>query len=69
MVIKKKNKTVTICIQNSPKYIFPVFFFNFTVCNPGQNIWNTIEKSSNIEQKKERLISTFVYFLTTIGGV
>ena len=30
-------------------------------CNPGQNIWNKIEKSSKIGREKKSLISTFAY--------
>ena len=37
--------------------------------NPGQNIWNKIEKSSKIGQEKKSLISTFAYFLTAIAKV
>ena len=34
--------------------------------NPGQNIWNKIEKSSKIGQDKKSLSSTFACFWTTI---
>ena len=37
--------------------------------NPGQNIWNKIEKFSKIGQGKESFISTFAYFLTAIAEV
>ena len=37
--------------------------------NPGQNIWNKIEKSSKIGQEKKSLISTFEGFLTAIAKV
>ena len=37
--------------------------------NPGQNIWNKLEKSSKIGQKKESLITTFACFLTAIAKV
>ena len=37
--------------------------------NPGQNIWNKIEKSSKTEQDKKSLISTFACFLTATGKV
>ena len=32
--------------------------------NPGQSIWNKIEKSSKTGQDKKSLISTFACFLT-----
>ena len=32
--------------------------------NPGQNIWNKIEKSSKIEKDKKNLITIFACFLT-----
>ena len=37
--------------------------------NPGQNIWNKIEKSSKTGQEKKSLISTFEGFLTAIAKV
>ena len=37
--------------------------------NPGQNIWNKIEKSSKTGQDKKSLISTFVCFLTATAKV
>ena len=37
--------------------------------NPGQNIWNKIEKSSKTEQVKKSLISPFACFLTAITKV
>ena len=37
--------------------------------NPGQNIWNRIEKSSETEQGKKFLISTFAWFLIAIAQV
>ena len=37
--------------------------------NPGQNIWNKIEKSKKIGQDKKSLISTFACFLTAIAKV
>ena len=40
-----------------------------TKYNPGQNIWNKIEKSSKTGQEKESLISTFAWFLTAIAKV
>ena len=40
---------------------FCIFEF---VYNPGQNIWNKIEKSSKTGQGKKSLISTFACFLT-----
>ena len=36
--------------------------------NPGQNIWNKIEKSSKTGQGKKSLISTFACFLTATEG-
>ena len=39
------------------------------VYNPGQNIWNKLEKSSKTGQEKESLISTFVYFLAAFAKV
>ena len=35
--------------------------------NPGQNIWNKVEESSETGQEKKRLISTFTCFLTAIA--
>ena len=37
--------------------------------NPGQNIWNKIEKSSKTRQEKKGLISTFARFCTAITKV
>ena len=37
--------------------------------NPEQNIWNKIEKSSKIGQKKKSLISTFACFFTVIAKI
>ena len=37
--------------------------------NPGQAIWNKIEKSSETEQGKKILISTLACFLTAIAKV
>ena len=37
--------------------------------NPGQNIWNRTEKSSETEQGKKFLISTFAWFLIAIAQV
>ena len=37
--------------------------------NPGQNIWNKIEKYSKIGQDKKSLTSTFACFLTDIAKV
>ena len=44
-------------------YIFKLIY------NPGQNIWNKIEKSSKTGQDKKSLISTFACFLTAIAKV
>ena len=38
-------------------------------CNPGQNVWNKIEKSSKTGQDKKSLISTFACFLTATAKV
>ena len=35
--------------------------------NPGQNIWNKIEKSSKTTEEKKSLIPTLACLLTTIG--
>ena len=45
---------------------FCIFEF---VYNPGQNIWNKIEKSSKTGQDKKSLISTFACFLTATAKV
>ena len=37
--------------------------------NPGQNIWNKVDKSSKIGQDKKSLISTFACFFTVIAKV
>ena len=37
--------------------------------NPGQNIWNKIEKSSKTEENEKSFISTFACFLTAIAKV
>ena len=39
------------------------------IYNPGQNIWNKIEKYSKIGQDKKSLISTFACFLTATAKV
>ena len=41
----------------------------FSIYNPGQNIWNKIEKSSKIGQVKRSLTSIFACFWTTIAKV
>ena len=40
-----------------------------TIYNPGQNIWNRIEKSSKTGQDKKSLISTFACFSTATAKV
>ena len=37
--------------------------------NPGQGIWNKIEKSSKTGQDKKVLVSTFACFLTVAAKV
>ena len=37
--------------------------------NPGQNIWNKVEKSSKIAQEKRSLESIIACFLTAIAKV
>ena len=37
--------------------------------NPGQNIWNKIEKSSETGQEKKSLLCVFGCFLTVIAEV
>ena len=37
--------------------------------NPGQNIWNKLEKSSKTGQDEKSLISTFACFLTATAKV
>ena len=37
------------------------------IYNPGQNIWNKLEKSGKTGQEKKSLISTFACFLTAIA--
>ena len=37
--------------------------------NPGQNIWNKVEKFSKIGKDKKSLIPTFACFLTAAGKV
>ena len=62
--------------QRSQNNVFFGFFEKFchqffleTICNPMQNIWNKIEKSSKTGQDKKSLISTFVCFLTATTKV
>ena len=40
---------------------------NLYFCNPGQNIWNRIEKHSKARQVKKSLISTSACFWTVIA--
>ena len=42
---------------------------NMSSYNPGQNIWNKIEKSSKIGQDKKSLRSTFALFVGTRAKV
>ena len=49
----KKRKKMKITIEF---YIFELVY------NPGQNIWNKIEKYSKIGRDKKSLISTFACF-------
>ena len=53
--------------QTAENVIVLTFFGN--IYNPGENIWNKLEKSSIIGQGKESLISTFAHFLTAIAKV
>ena len=41
----------------------------FNTYNPGQNIWNKIEKSTKTGQDKKSLISTLACFLTATAKV
>ena len=43
--------------------------YGWTTYDPGQNIWNKIEKSSKTGHDKKSLISTFASFLTAIAKV
>ena len=43
--------------------------FSFENCNPGENSWNKIEKSSKTGQDKKSSISTFTCFLTATAKV
>ena len=54
---KKKKKKCRTCLKELMTY------------NPGQAIWNKIEKSSETEQGKKILISTLACFLTAIAKV
>ena len=45
------------------------YLFFKKICNPGQNIWHKIEKSSKTERGKKSLISTYTYLLTAIAKV
>ena len=38
-------------------------------CNPGENVWNKIEKCCKTVQDKKYLISTFACFLIAIAKV
>ena len=37
--------------------------------NPGQSIWNKIEKSSKTGQEKKSLISSFACYMTAIADI
>ena len=55
-------------------YVYNELVLSFMVdirktCNPGQNIWNKIEKFSKPGQDKKCLIPTFACFLTATGKV
>ena len=41
----------------------------FSVYNPGQNIWNKMQKSGKPEQEKKSLVSIFACFLIAIAKV
>ena len=43
--------------------------YGWTTYDPGQGIWNEIEKSSKTGQSKKSLISTFACFLTATAKV
>ena len=58
MDLKQKKKNVNIEFQ-----IFELVY------NPGQNIWDTKEKSSKTGKEKKSLTSTFACFLTAIARV
>ena len=49
--------------------MYNVANFKAWAYNPGQYIWNRIEKSSKTGQDKKSLISTFECFLTATAKV
>ena len=60
----------TFCIIHFSCWFCDHFFaWNNWIHNPGQNIWNKIEKPSKIGQDKKSLISTFACFLTATPKV
>ena len=50
-------------------WYFIIVVLDLLTYNPGQNIWNKIEKSSKTGQGKKSLISTFACFLTATAKV
>ena len=60
----------TFCIIHFSCWFCDHFFArNNWIHNPGQNIWNKIEKPSTTGQDKKSLISTFACFLTATPKV
>ena len=69
------NKSGTCIGQQKDKQgpLFRILYlwrtYEYQIYNPGQDIWNKIEKSSKTGQDKKSLISNFACFLTAIAKV
>ena len=60
---KKIRQNCTAFWKDPLPYLLP------TTYNPGQNIWNKMEKLTKTGQGKKSLVSIFACFLTTITKV
>ena len=66
-----KNKAKNSLLEQHHQYTHCIIISQIAVVtyNPGQNIWNKIEKSSKTGQEKKSLISNFACFLTATAQV
>ena len=68
LIIEHKSDRLSLGFPKRKKYEMTRRCI-LTICNPGQCVWNKIEKSSKTGQEKKSLISTFAFFLTAIAKV
>ena len=69
LILKKKNQTIWLLRVSRIWKILTSLLKSLLNYKFRQNIWNKTEKSSQIEQYKKSLISTFQCFLTVIAKI